>query len=135
MMTEEDIDALVEAARYALGTKFHHQGRTIGAGLDCIGLIVVSFLAIGRDVQDRQDYGPRPDGISLVAALEEHGAQKVNEIRKGDILLFRYDNQPQHVALATSATTLIHSFAPAGQVVETSIGRYWRSRLVGIYRI
>ena len=86
-------------------------------------------------VHDRTDYGRRPDGKSLLAALHEHGAQPVKEIGAGDILLFRYDHQPQHVALATGPDTMIHSFAPAGKVVETSIGDYWKHRLTGVYRV
>jgi cell wall-associated NlpC family hydrolase len=104
-------------------------------GLDCIGLIVVAAKAAGLTVQDRTDYGRRPDGQSLIAALEAHGATKATDIRAGDILVFRYDKQPQHVALATSETTMIHSFAPARQVIETPISPYWQTRLSGIYRL
>ncbi len=85
-------------------------------------------------VHDRTDYGRRPDGKSLVAALESHGAKSADEIQASDILLFRYDRQPQHVALATGSDSMIHSFAPAGAVVETLIGDYWKRRLTGIYR-
>jgi len=126
---------MITTARACLGTPFHHQGRTPAVGLDCIGLIVVAAKAAGIEVRDRTDYSPRPDGTSLVAALEEHGFSKADAIQAGDILLFRYDRQPQHVALATSSDTMIHSFAPAGKVVETSIGAYWKRRLTCIYRI
>lgn len=103
-------------------------------GLDCIGLVVVALRAAGLCVQDRLDYGVRPDGRSLVQALAAHGAETVTEIQTGDVLLFRYDHQPQHVALATGADSMIHSFAPARMVVETGIGAYWRRRLVGVWR-
>ncbi|MDE2030329.1 MAG: C40 family peptidase, partial [Alphaproteobacteria bacterium] len=112
----------------------HHQGRAPGIGLDCIGLIVVAARASGMTINDRTDYARRPDGKSLVAALHDHGAHPVSDICAGDILLFRYDGQPQHVALATGARTMIHAFAPAGKVVETEIGPYWQRRLTGIYR-
>jgi cell wall-associated NlpC family hydrolase len=125
---------MIAAARACLDTPFHHQGRKSGIGLDCIGLIVVALRAAGCAVRDREDYGLRPDGRSLVRALEEHGAVLVERIEVGDVLVFRYDHQPQHVALATSSDTMIHSFAPAGRVVETDIGAYWRRRLVGVYR-
>ena len=104
-----------------------------GVGLDCIGLIVIALQAAGFPVRDRADYGRRPDGLSLVKALEAHGAKPANEISTGNILLFRYDRQPQHAALATGAASMIHSFAPAGKVVETAIGDYWKTRLVGVY--
>lgn len=132
MSNENDI--MIAAARRCLGTSFHHQGRMPGIGLDCIGLVIVGLRAAGLPVQDRNDYGRRPDGTSLVAALEAHQAQRVDQITAGDILLFRYDRQPQHVALATGPATMIHSFAPAGKVVETGIGPYWQRRLTAIYR-
>ena len=125
---------MIEAARACLDTPFHHQGRQRGAGLDCIGLVIVALNAAGMTVRDRTDYGRRPDGAGLIAALEAHGATRIENFEAGDILVFRYDRQPQHVALATSATTMIHSFAPAGKVVETNLGPYWHRRLTAAYR-
>ena len=112
----------IAAARRCLGTPFHHQGRRPGVGLDCIGLVVIALRAAGMTVHDRTDYGRRPDGKSLVAALQgaRRGARAT--IEAGDVLLFRYDRQPQHAALATEPNSMIHSFAPAGEVVETLIG-------------
>ncbi len=134
-MKAEKAAQVIEAARECLGTPFHHQGRAAGIGLDCIGLLVVALRKAGFEVQDRTDYLPRPDGVSLIAGIEAHGAKKVETIQAGDILVFRYGQQPQHVALATSGATLIHAFAPARRVVETAIGDYWRRRLVAVYRI
>lgn len=131
-MTDDEI--MIAAARACLGTPFHHQGRRPGVGLDCIGLVIVALRAAGFVVRDRKDYARRPDGHSLTQALLDHGAVPVDEIRSGDILLFRYDQRPQHVAIATDEAHLIHSFAPAGKVVETALGLYWRRRLVGVYR-
>ena len=126
--------AMLDAARRCLCTPFHHQGRQPGVGLDCIGLIIVAMTAAGLRVQDRQDYGPRPDGQSLVSALLAHGAMPVTKIMPCDILLFRYDQQPQHVGLAVTEDSMIHAFAPAERVVECSLGDYWQRRLLGIYR-
>jgi cell wall-associated NlpC family hydrolase len=124
---------MIAAARSCLGTPFHHQGRAPGIGLDCIGLIVVALRAAGATVHDRTYYGRRPDGHSLIEALKAHGAKTFDGIRAGDVLLFRYDGQPQHAALATGPDSMIHSFAPAGKVIETSIGPYWKKRLTGVY--
>ncbi|MDR3425299.1 MAG: NlpC/P60 family protein [Alphaproteobacteria bacterium] len=129
-----NIPLMIAAARGCKNTPFHHQGRRVGVGLDCIGLVIVALKAAGVPVRDRSDYGRRPDGKSLIAALQDHGAVRVDDIQAGDILLFRYDGQPQHVALATSDSTMIHSFAPANRVVETSMGDYWHRRLCGVYR-
>jgi NlpC/P60 family putative phage cell wall peptidase len=129
-----DSERMIVAARACLGTPFHHQGRASGIGLDCIGLVIIALTAAGIPVRDHTDYGCRPDGKSLVAALIDHGAESVDDIQAGDVLLFRYDQQPQHAALATGSDMMIHSFAPAGKVIETSIGDYWKRRLTGIYR-
>ena len=128
------IEQIIEAAKACEGTPFHHQGRAPGLGLDCIGLIVAALRAIGVAVDDRTDYRPRPDGVSLIAALEAHGARRVETIEAGDVLVFRYDQQPQHVALALSGERMVHAFAPAGKVVESEIGAYWKRRLVAVYR-
>lgn len=130
----ERITTIIATARHCLGTPFHHQGRMPGVGLDCIGLIVVALRSVGFIVRDRTDYGRRPDGKGLVAALIEHGAILQDVIRAGSVLVFRYDGQPQHVALATSDNSMIHSFAPSGEVVETVIGDYWKRRLVAVYQ-
>ena len=128
------IEHMTDFARRCIGTSFHHQGRTPMAGLDCIGLVVIALRHVGIDVVDRTDYGMRPDGVSLLESITAHGAELVSSITQGDLLVFRYDHQPQHVALASSDNSLIHAFAPAGRVVESAIGAYWRRRLVGIYR-
>jgi NlpC/P60 family putative phage cell wall peptidase len=126
-------ERMIAAARGCLGTPFHHQGRMPGVGLDCIGLIVVAARAVGIEVRDTFDYGRRPDGVSLIAGLERHGLRRVDDVDAGCVLVFRYDHQPQHVALTTARDRMIHSFAPARAVVETGIGDYWRRRLVGVY--
>ena len=127
-------DTAIAAARACLGTPFHHQGRMPGVGLDCIGLVIVALRAVNIPIRDQTNYGRRPDGKSLVTALDAHGATRTDSIQTGDVLLFRYDRQPQHVALATGPDSMIHSFAPAGEVVETLIGDYWKRRLTGVYR-
>ncbi len=125
---------MIAEARACLGTPFHHQGRLPGVGMDCIGLIVVSLRTAGIQVIDRQDYHRRPDGHSLAAALEAHGAHPVADYRPGDVLLFAFDRSPQHVALMSAPDRIIHAYAPAGKVVETFLTAPWKRRLAGIWR-
>lgn len=128
-------EAMAAAARGCLGTPFHHQGRVPGQGMDCVGLVVVALRAVGVTVRDRTDYTLRPDGVSLEAALRAHGARPVAGIAAGDVLLFRFDGQPQHVALAVAGDRMVHAYAPAGRVVETVIGPPWRRRLLAVFRM
>lgn len=129
-------EKLAAEARRSIGTPFHHQGRLPQVGLDCIGMVVVALRAVGFCVRDRLDYGMRPDGRALEDGLIAHGAVRVEgEPAAGDVLLFRYDGQPQHVALALGGGRMVHAFAPAGAVVESGIGAYWARRLVAVYRL
>ncbi len=126
-------ELMIVAARACLGTPFHHQGRMPQVGLDCIGLVIVALRAAGIAVRDRTDYARWPTGAALAQALLAHGASPVPEPRRGAVLLFALAGQAQHVALATSADTMIHAYAPVGAVVETRRNAVWQRRLRGIY--
>lgn len=132
-MTQEE--QMVEAARKALGTPFHHQGRVAGIGLDCIGLIIHALKAVDLAVADEKDYGRQPEPQRLIEALDGHGFRTVPAIEAGNVLLLRIKGQPQHVALVSSPTSMIHAYAPIGKVVETTIGETWRGRIAAIYRL
>lgn len=126
---------MVEAAICALGTPFHHQGRASCIGLDCIGLVVHALQAAGVNVQDETDYGRRPEPRRLIAGLEKHGFRQVDDIRMGDVLLFRIAREPQHVGIAYDEATMIHAYAPIGRVVATGLGETWKRRIAAIYRL
>ncbi|MDX1922685.1 MAG: NlpC/P60 family protein [Alphaproteobacteria bacterium] len=125
---------LVTAARACIGTPFYHQGRIAGIGLDCIGLVIHAVKQIGIPVNDQTDYGREPEGERLHAALIAHGFEQVNDITAGDVLLFRFNGEAQHVGLAVSHDAMVHAYAPIGRVVETGLGETWQRRIAGIYR-
>lgn len=129
-----DKDRVVASARAALGTPFHHQGRLIGRGLDCIGVVVCAFSAAGLNIQDSLDYARQPDGKKLETALREHRFEKQAMVEAGDVLLFRIVRHPQHVGIAISPHSMIHAYAPQGRVIETMLAPQWLKRLHGIYR-
>ncbi len=126
---------VVDAARACLGTPFYHQGRVAGIGLDCIGLVIHAVKQVGVVVEDQPDYGREPQGQKLHAALMNHGFEIADDIIAGDILLFRFNGEPQHVGLAVSPDAMVHSYAPIGRVVETGLGETWQRRISGIYRL
>lgn len=127
-------DSMIAAARACLDTPFHHQGRAPQHGLDCIGLIICALQAAGIAVQDRADYARWPEAEALATALERQGAVPVSPAAPGDILLFVLAGRAQHVALCTAPAQMIHAYAPAGKVVEGSIGAVWQRRLQQTYR-
>jgi len=126
---------VIAAARGCLGTPFHHQGRMPGVGLDCIGLIVVALRQAGMEIQDNITYARQPSAAQLQQELDDHGFIRVEAMQPGDILLFRFNRAPQHVALCTESNRMIHAYAPTGKVVECGIGTSWQNRMCGIYRL
>lgn len=128
-----DTATFIAAARACIGTPFHPQGRAVGAGLDCAGLIIVAAAAAGVTLADNQTYAMPPDATTLLYGLTQNGMEAQALITPGALLLFRIGGQPQHLAIASAADQMIHAYAPAGRVVETSIGAAWHSRLIGIF--
>ena len=128
-------DDFVRAAKGYVGTPFHHQGRLPGVGLDCAGVIVCATKACGYDVMDVLGYGRIPSQGMLEQAVLDH-CDKITlpEVQTGDILLFRFLREPQHLAMFDDGM-LIHAYSTVGRVVENCFDDYWRSRLVGCYRL
>lgn len=134
-MTQNDI---IAAARACLGTPFRHQGRLPGIGLDCAGVAVEVARALGCAPLDVSGYGRTPAAGQLEAALEaQPDLERIldREARQpGDILLLRFTDEPQHLAILTDEGTMIHSFEAVGICCEHTITRGWAARIVRVYR-
>lgn len=130
MTTRADI---VAEARQWLGVRWHHQGRN-RAGIDCIGLAIEVAHAFGLSRFDITDYSRQPDPVMMRALLAEHmDAIAVASALPGDLLLMRFERDPQHVAIMTD-TGIIHAYAQARKVVEHRLDSQWKARIVGAYR-
>jgi len=134
-MTRTDF---IAAARGMLKTKFLHQGRLPGAGLDCAGLVVCAARACGYSVKDQAGYGRIPYNGQFVAAVKEHcDVVPLNEVLPGDLMLFAYREGEQHIAIVTTnePVMLIHAYSDVGEVVENGFDPLWQSRYRGCYRL
>lgn len=56
-----------------------------------------------------------------------------SQMRAGDILLMRFDGEPQHLALYTGEN-IIHSYETMGKVVEHALTDTWNRRITAVYR-
>lgn len=146
------VSEVVSAARGWIGTRFHHQGRLKASeghsgGCDCLGLLV----GVARELKlpakngmglladfDERGYGHLPDGRRLQAVLRDV-LTAVDEPRPGDVVLFRLERDPQHLAIvsdyAHGGLGLIHALAQNRRVVEHGFDALWRERVVEVYRI
>lgn len=157
-MTEKAIltpAEVVRAARGWIGTRFHHQGRVKPStgqrgGCDCLGLLVGVAQELqlpARDGQglltdfDERDYGHLPDGGHLRAVLTRVlRPVAVETMRAGDVLLLRFEQEPQHLAIVSDYPRgggfgLIHALAANRRVVEHRLDALWRGRIVAVYRV
>lgn len=129
-------DDIIRAAREQLRTPFCHQGRMPGKALDCAGLFVHVCSALGLPVQDVPAYGRTPYNGFLKACIARQPFLMpipVAEMEAGDVLLMRFTDEPQHIAIH-AGDTVIHSYEKVGRVVEHRFASCWKSRVTDAFR-
>jgi len=137
-LSADERQALIAAARSFLSVPFRHQGRTV-QGIDCIGLLVLSFAVIGKPLSNRIDYGRTPSNAKLEVSLVEHfGPAIAGEPEPGDVVSMRWGGEVCHVGIVTPhpdrGIGLIHCYLSSQRVIEHGIDSIWRHRIVGVYR-
>lgn len=108
--------ALVNAARQAIGVPYVWGGSSIPPGLDCSGLVYWSHRQLSKDI------------ARLTAAGYQNQAVSVpwNKKRPGDLLF--WGNPAWHVAINAGNGQMVEAPRPGANVLETSI---WGSPSVG----
>lgn len=133
-MTPESIMA---AARECLGTPFHHQGRVLGVGMDCAGVLVHILQRHNLPYTDERGYPRFPYHGLMQRILDGQPSLKRiarSEIAMGDVLLMRYKAEPQHVAIY-GGKTIVHGSSEHGRCVEHTLDGSARLRVTAAYRI
>lgn len=128
-MTAPTRSDVVATARTWLGTPFHHQARLQGIGVDCVGLVigVARTLGLVPPDFDVQAYPRTPDGTSLMHLVHLHmrGLQVDEQMRPGDVVVVRFDADPQHLGILGDyqhgGLSIIHAAAQPGRVIETRL--------------
>ena len=118
-------DLIVLEARKYLGTPYHHQGRVLGHGIDCYGLIEMVARGLGFECPSKVSYSRLPDQSHLLAYMDQYAVQiEKTHALAGDILIIPFRGQLRHMAIKTDIG-MIHSFEPAGMVVEHALDEAW----------
>lgn len=138
---------VIAEARAWLGTPFVHQGRAIGVGADCAGLVAGVAIRLGLLPADWWERHvapigyPRTPGSGIVPALCRRFMRHFDpaQARPGDVLLLRYSVEPQHLAIATpyhhGGLAMIHACSRSGSVVEHRLADVWRARIVAAFAL
>lgn len=134
---------VIAEAREWIGTPYSHQASLKGVGCDCIGFIagVACALGLGEGWEDRapalRSYGPKPDPTVLLPAAERYLRRiAICEATLADVLVLRWDADPQHFALVSRIDPLyiMHAYAMAPRkVAENVVDDLWSSRIVRAY--
>lgn len=134
---------LIEAARTYLGTKWRHRGRS-RHGVDCAGLIVLSYRDCGVELQDFTLYGRTPHNDGLVNHCIAAFGPPLPEgtlYRDGDIVVMRFDRLPHHLAFITKvdyagqpAKNIIHADGHTGRVLEQRLTPDMDARITHLFR-
>ena len=129
-------DDLIASARELLGFPFRHQGRSPSGKVDCAGVICHVAERNGIPYADQRDYPRQPGGSRLESALDTQPSLvrvPKSQVLAGDVLLMRFDGEPQHLALYTGEN-IIHAYETMGKVVEHALTDTWNRRIVAVYR-
>lgn len=124
-------DQVVEEARSWLDVRWKHQGRN-RAGIDCIGLVVMTMKALDIPVQDLKGYRRSPNPEVFMAGIRSQLVLAEKPL-PGGVAIFRQALQPCHVGIFAGTAddlTLIHGYAPYGAVKEEPFTNQWPELLV-----
>jgi cell wall-associated NlpC family hydrolase len=139
LLTDDERDAFIAAARTYLGVRFKHQGRSRN-GVDCVGLCVLAMQAIGRTCFDAKIYSRHAQKQGLRAALVRNLGEPVpkDQMRDGDIALMAFASEPSHVGIVTNYSlggfALLHTFAQMKKVVEHRMDEQWMGYISEVFR-
>lgn len=133
---------IVRLARSWVGTPYHHQASTKGAGADCLGLVRGVWRELyGCEAETppaySRDWGEANGRETLLDAAARHlvPLTSVSEARPGDILVFRLraDTVAKHAAILVTPAAMIHAME-GGDAREDRLSPWWRRRLAAAYR-
>ena len=101
--------------------------------MDCVGLIIGVAHKFELTDFDYTNYSHAPDGFLMQQLLAQHlQSISIPEAKSGDIVLMRFETQPQHVGIL-SDYGIIHAYAQVRRCVEHRLDAIWQSRIVAAY--
>lgn len=124
---------IVNYARSYINTKYHHQGRVPGSGLDCIGVVYCAYSKAGFTGNIPNDYTSTPDVNVLTTYLNKY-CHVTEKPEIGDIILFKIRKDPQHFGIYCG-NTFIHAYAKYGKVIEEEYSNKWKRLTLGYYAL
>jgi cell wall-associated NlpC family hydrolase len=112
---------IFETARGFHGTRFRHQGRLPGIGLDCVGVVSKTAHALGISQYDFTNYPRNPDFYTFQSHFDNNmRKKKLADILPGDVVIFKQRMFTCHCGIIGDrrGLSLIHAYLPRKAVTE-----------------
>ena len=113
-----------ERARALLGCRFRPQGRSVATGLDCIGVVALTYGLDGADVPSRYRLRGKQSDRSLAGLNHYFRVIPKDKVRISDLLLCAAGPDQLHLVVKTMGG-FIHADAGLRRVVETPGAPPW----------
>lgn len=135
---------LAKEAETWVGTRFQHQGRIKGLGVDCVNFISEVAKEVGvTNLEIPHNYRPHEDGTVMLQLLTEHMTLVPTEdMQPGDVLAFcdealQQPDIPRHLAFVHDVTPKTVFIVHASQhgVRRHRIDSAWRRRIHSCWRL
>lgn len=125
---DKEANSVVKAAHKFLGTPYKYGGTT-SSGLDCSGLVINSFQAVGFQM-------PRMSREQADKGKEV----RLKDVREGDLVFFTTSgSRINHVGIVEKVKNgeifFIHSSTSKGVIVSSLEETYWNKRFVKATRV
>ena len=130
--------SVVNEARSWLGTPWGHNQCVKGNQVDCVRFVNAVAQSCGIVCGDLpKEYARLSNGIDIINYLDQWFKPKsIDDLKDGDILVFKYWGRPHHVALATTLRGyrgMIHASVECGKVTEHILDNIFLRILVAVY--
>lgn len=126
MQNNQDI---INAALATIGTPWHWQGRKVGVGMDCIGVLVHAAISCNCVCNDYTRYSHHMKGQGVLAKLMSSLDElPLEEAVYGDVLVFRVKSALQHTGIYIGEDMMVHAMAKVG-VRKSRLSQSWQKRL------
>ena len=133
--------AVVQEALCWLGTPYEHQGRVIGAGVDCGQFLAAVFedtnVIPKTSIEDYpHDWHQHRTEERYLETVERRAHQVDRVPLPGDIILYRFDLAISHGAIVVAWPVIVHSYIRQGVILdEGERNHVLRKAQVGIWSI